>query len=71
MRALGQEFHLWRASYDSAEEATTHGYATERAEFTTMHHPPTFRDYLIAMAGTGWPMSGQAPRRYHRPGAAA
>lgn len=39
------------------------GYPVECAEFDAANPPPTFKAYLIANAGTGWPMSGRQPRR--------
>lgn len=64
VRLLGHDFSVWREAFDRHTEAATGGYATERAEHLTTHRAPTFRDYLVAMTGAGWPMSGSAPRRW-------
>lgn len=63
MRLLGQDFQCWRATWESAQEATAAGYPAESAEYAERHAAPTFRTYLVAMTGAGWPMSGAAPRR--------
>lgn len=62
VRALGREFQCWRAAWDAAAEQASAGYAAELATWSAEHRPPTFRDYLIAMTGSGWPMSGRAPQ---------
>lgn len=63
VRALGSEFRLWRACWESQLESVACGYETEAAQFRQEHRPPTFKDYLIQMTGAGWPMSGQQPAR--------
>ena len=60
VRALGRDFQAWRAAYDAHEEHESHGYASERHAYREAHVPPTFKAYLVAMAGSGWPMSGRA-----------
>ena len=64
VRLLGLEFRGWRSSWELELEATAVGYATEGAQFAAAHRPPTFREYLVAMTGAGYPMSGTAPRRH-------
>ena len=63
VRLLGRDFQSWRASWEAQREQTACGYPTETREFDATNPPPTFKAYLIANAGTGWPMSGRQPRR--------
>jgi hypothetical protein len=63
VRALGRDFHSWRASWEHAREHATVGYSTEQAEYDRTHRPPTFKTYLISMTGSSWPMSGRQPAR--------
>lgn len=63
VRALGREFQCWRASWEAQREEVAIGYAAEERAYADRHAAPTFKHYLIAMAGTGWPMSGRQPRR--------
>lgn len=60
MRLLGLDFQTWRASWEASSEAAGYGYTTETRMYAAEHRPPTFRDYLVSMAGSGWPMSGKA-----------
>lgn len=62
VRLLGHDFRVWRESWNLTAEAAHGGYSTERAEYSREHRPPTFRDYLVAMTGSGWPMSGSEPK---------
>lgn len=65
VRLLGHDFQCWRAHWDATLEAATAGYTDEISRFVSPYNPPpTFREYLESMAGSGWPMSGQAPRRW-------
>lgn len=57
VRALGREFQGWRAAWEARMEHETIGYATEEALYRAEHPAPTFKAYLIAMRGAGWPMS--------------
>lgn len=61
VRLLGHDFQLWRAAWCERLERESAGYTTEAQQFTQADPPPTFRRYLEAMAGSGWPMSGSAP----------
>lgn len=63
VRALGRDFQAWRCSWEAQREHVTVGYATEQAEYDRANPPPTFKAYLVANAGSGWPMSGATPRR--------
>jgi hypothetical protein len=63
VRLLGRDFQSWRQSWEAQRERIAMGYATECAEFAAANRPPTFKAYLIANAGTGWPMSGRQPTR--------
>lgn len=60
VRALGREFAGWRESWELAREEACHGYRTEEHGWTPGHPAPTFKRYLQAMTGAGWPMSGAA-----------
>jgi hypothetical protein len=63
VRLLGHDFAVWRHSWELTRERATAGYADELSRFAYTHNPaPTFRDYLVAMTGSGWPMSGSAPK---------
>lgn len=64
VRLLGLEYRGWRHARELELEHASCGYAAEAAELTSTAPLPTFRDYLVAMAGSGWPMSGRAPRRH-------
>lgn len=63
VRLLGRDFQAQRAAWEAERERVTHGYATEQAEFDQHRPPPTFKRYLIANAGSGWPMSGRQSER--------
>ena len=58
---LGLDFHGWRARWEDALEHTANGYATEAEEFRANNRAPTFKAFLIANTGAGWPMSGREP----------
>ena len=64
VRLLGRDFHGWRASWEARLEQEANGYEAEGLQFREANTPPTFKAYLIAMTGAGWPMSGQRPRRH-------
>jgi hypothetical protein len=61
VRLLGLDFHGWRSAWEERLEQAAMGYATEGEEFRANNRPPTFKAFLIANTGAGWPMSGQAP----------
>jgi hypothetical protein len=61
VRLLGLDFQGWRASWEEGLEEAAVGYATEGAQYREQHAAPTFKAYLVANTGAGWPMSGQAP----------
>lgn len=60
VRELGRDFQCWRASWEARREQESSGYATEAAMFTATNPAPTFKSYLLANVGAGWPMSGRA-----------
>ena len=57
------DYQCWRAAHAADLEAVAVGYASETRDYLDAAPAPTFRAYLESMAGAGWPMSGQAPRR--------
>jgi hypothetical protein len=59
VRALGRDFQCWRAAWEARRETESAGYRTESAMFTETNRAPTFKAYLIANVGAGWPMSGK------------
>lgn len=59
VRALGRDFQAWRASWETRLENASAGYRTEAAMFTESSPAPTFKAYLVANVGAGWPMSGK------------
>ena len=61
VRLLGLDFHGWRARWEDSLEQAAMGYATETEEFRANNRPPTFKAYLVANTGAGWPMSGSEP----------
>lgn len=61
--ALGRDFRLWRESWEARCEQVAVGYRTETALFSEDCPAPTFKTYLVAMTGSGWPMSGAEPQR--------
>lgn len=61
VRQLGRDYQAHRAAWLAQREQAGYGYATESAEFDRDNPGPLFRDYLLALAGTGWPMSGRQP----------
>lgn len=60
VRQLGRDFQAQRAAWEAQAEAAAAGYAAELAEFRQRRPGPTFKAYLVALAGSGWPMSGRA-----------
>jgi hypothetical protein len=58
VRLLGLDFRGWRHSWELTRESVTAGHASEVAGYGP---GPTFRDYLMQMTGSGWPMSGRQP----------
>ena len=58
---LGLDFRTWRSAWEEKLEQAAVGYTTEGAEFRANNRPPTFKAYLIANTGAGWPMSGSEP----------
>lgn len=63
---LGRDFHTWRTAWEVRLEEAAIGYAAEEEQFREQSPAPTFKAYLIAHTGAGWPMSGQRPRRGFR-----
>jgi hypothetical protein len=63
VNALGADYQATRAAWESQLEAVAAGYPTETAEARQATPGPLFRDYLVQLTGSGWPMSGRAPRR--------
>lgn len=63
VRLLGRDFQAWRAAWEAACEQVTAGYAAERELHVASCPPPTFKAYLLANVGAGWPMSGRQPMR--------
>lgn len=63
---LGLDFQAWRASWEEGLEQAANGYAAEAEQYRAEHPAPTFKAYLIANTGAGWPMSGTEPPRRHR-----
>ena len=61
VRLLGLDFQGWRSSWEEGLEEAAVGYATEGEQYRTEHPAPTFKAYLIANTGAGWPMSGSEP----------
>ena len=61
VRLLGLDFQGWRSSWEEELEQAAVGYATESEQYRAEHPAPTFKAYLVANIGAGWPMSGQAP----------
>jgi hypothetical protein len=59
VRALGRDFQAWRHSWETRREAVSAGYPTEAAMFASTSPAPTFKAYLVANVGAGWPMSGK------------
>lgn len=59
VRALGRDFQAWRAAWDTQREQESAGYRTEADMFTNANPAPTFKSYLLANVGAGWPMSGK------------
>lgn len=62
VRLLGLDFQTWRAPWEAGLEQDAVGYATEGEQYREEHPAPTFKAYLIANIGAGWPMSGSEPR---------
>jgi len=61
---LGRDFAAWRAAWEAQRELATAGYATEQQLHDAASSAPTFKAYLIANTGAGWPMSGAMPVRF-------
>jgi hypothetical protein len=59
VRQLGHEFQAHRAAWEARAETVTAGYATELDDYRRRNPAPTFRTFLLALAGSGWPMSGR------------
>ena len=63
MGLLGVDFGTWRAAWEAALEQFSYGYEAEEREYRRLNPAPTFKAYLIAQTGAGWPMSGTEPKR--------
>lgn len=61
VRLLGLEFRSWRHAWELDHDRAGAGYAAEQADHRASSTPPTFGAYLVAMTGSGWPMSGSRP----------
>lgn len=59
VRQLGHDFQAHRAAWEARAEQVSAGYQSELADFRSSHPAPTFRAYLVALTGSGWPMSGR------------